>query len=171
MILLLCDLSHIFTVRNEVAKVMFFTCVCPHGRGCLPQCMLGYHPPGADPEQTSPEQTPPRADTPPERRPLLRTVRILLECILVIKRTYLFCLIELFMNLNDHIFCIYHKIKNSIFTCNYMLNIARVVRTSIRTASLKIRFQREFLQAKSDYRYNYSRKKQIKKKLRCFIKI
>ena len=51
----------------------------------------------------------------------------------------------------------YHKIKNSIFTCNYMLNIVRVVRTSIRTVSLKIRFKREFLQAKSDFRYNYSR--------------
>ena len=107
-----------------------------------------------------PGSRPPRADTPPpERRPLLRTVRILLECILVIKRTYLFCLIELFMNLNDHIFYIYLKIKNSIFICNYMLNIARVVRTSVRTASLKIRFRREFLQAKSDFRYNYSRKK------------
>ena len=150
--------------------------MCPHGRGCLPQCMLGYHPPRSRPRADTPgADTPgadtPRADTFPERRPLLRTVRILLECILVIKRTYLFCLIELFMNLNDHIFCIYHKIKNSIFTCNYMLNIARVVRTSIRTASLKIRFQREFLQAKSDFRYNYSRKKQITKKLRCFIKI
>ena len=38
-----------------------------------------------------------------------------------------------------------------------MLNIARVVRTSVRTVSLKIRFKREFLQAKSDFRYNYSR--------------
>ena len=47
---------------------------------------LGSRPPplGAD---TPPEQTPPGADTPPpppEIRSLLRTVRILLECILVI---------------------------------------------------------------------------------------
>ena len=69
--------------------------VCPQG-GCLPQCMLGYHthtPGSRHPspwEQTPPEQTPPLgADTPPEsrhlpeRRPLLRMVRILLECILV----------------------------------------------------------------------------------------
>ena len=81
-------------------------CLSTRGWGCLLQCMLGYHPPeqtppwsrppGADPpEQTPPgvdtplgadtpqEQTPPRS-TPPEIRPLLRTVRILLECILVI---------------------------------------------------------------------------------------
>ena len=57
--------------------------------------MLKYHTPGADtpspradttpPEQTPPhEQTPPWEQTPPEIRPLLRTVRILLECILVL---------------------------------------------------------------------------------------
>ena len=57
----------IFTVRNEVAKVMFFTGVCLSTGGCLPQCMLGYHPlPGAD---TPPEQTPPGADTPQSRHP------------------------------------------------------------------------------------------------------
>ena len=42
----------IITGRNEVvAKVMFLqVCVCPQGGGCLPQCMLGYHPPDqADP--------------------------------------------------------------------------------------------------------------------------
>ena len=69
-------LGCIITVRNEVAKVMFLhLSVCPQRGWVLPQCMLGY-PPGAD--------TPPRADTPPSRRLLLRTVRILLECILVI---------------------------------------------------------------------------------------
>ena len=81
----------IITVRNEVAKVMFLqACVCPHG-GCLPQCMLGYYTPGAD---TPGSRHPPGADTPPEqtppipeRHPLLWTVRILLECILV---AYLF---------------------------------------------------------------------------------
>ena len=79
-----------------------FTGVCLSTRGgCLPQCMLGYHPPGADPpEQTPPPRAdshPPGADThapgadnppgsrqpPSERQPPLRTVRILLECILV----------------------------------------------------------------------------------------
>ena len=57
--------------------------VCPQ-RG-LPQCMLGYHPPPR--EQTPPPgaNTPPGAGTipPPSRRLLLRTVRILLESILV----------------------------------------------------------------------------------------
>ena len=50
----------------------------------LPQCMLGYHPPGAD---TPLEQTPPGADTTPgSRQPPradTRAVRILLECNLV----------------------------------------------------------------------------------------
>ena len=59
---------HIFmrldTVRNEVAKVMFLqACVCPQG-GCL-LCTEAPHS--------------------RERRLLLRTVRILLECILVAK--------------------------------------------------------------------------------------
>ena len=88
----------IITVRNEVAKVMFlqaFVCSQGGGWGCLPQCMLGYHtpqsrhppgsryPPGADPP-TGADTPQLGADTPlPEIRPLLRTVRILLECILV----------------------------------------------------------------------------------------
>ena len=60
---------------------------CSHGGMCIPACIWGRHPP---PRQTSPGQkphpsgqTPPWAGTPPPRRPLLRTVRILLECILV----------------------------------------------------------------------------------------
>ena len=68
------------TVRNEVAKVRlcFYRRVSVHGGGGgLPQCMLGYHIPR--------KQTPQGADPPPrERQPLLRTIRILLECILVI---------------------------------------------------------------------------------------
>ena len=53
-----------FTVRNEVAKVIFLQAyVCPYG-GCLPQCMLGY-----PPEQTPLEQTPPRNRHPPEQTP------------------------------------------------------------------------------------------------------
>ena len=77
---------------NEVAeRLCFYTYLsfCSQGvGGCLPQCMLGYtpwadtpplgrHPPCRPP----PEQTRPRR-TPPSRRLLLRTVRILLECIL-----------------------------------------------------------------------------------------
>ena len=46
-------------------------CLSTGGMGGLPQCMLGYH-------------HPPGADHPPSRWLLLRTVRILLECILVL---------------------------------------------------------------------------------------
>ena len=103
----------VVTGRNEVvAKVMFLlVSVVLLTGGCLPQCMLGYHPPGADtpwsrhlpeadtprtrhpPEQTPPEQTPPGADPPQKQTPPPgsrlrdkvneRPVRILLECILV----------------------------------------------------------------------------------------
>ena len=74
-----------FTLRNmkvclvyllppaiEVWGKVIFSVACVknsvHGRGGLPQCMLGYHPPG----QTAPqEQNPPRADTPtpPDQAP------------------------------------------------------------------------------------------------------
>ena len=60
---------------NEVAERLCFTCLsfCPQGRGMSAPEHAGIHP---------------RADTPPGRHPtsrrlLLRTVRILLECILV----------------------------------------------------------------------------------------
>ena len=46
---------------NEVAeRLCFYTCLsfCPRGRGCLPQCMLGYTP---------------QADTPLGRHPLQQT--------------------------------------------------------------------------------------------------
>ena len=50
--------SLIFTVRDEVANVMFLhLSVCPQGGGSLPQCMLGYHIPRGQtpvPDQTSP---------------------------------------------------------------------------------------------------------------------
>ena len=93
-------------MRNEVAKVMFLqACVCPRGGGvCLSACwdttsakadLLRSRPPlGADTPQS---RHPPRADTPRsrhppeqtplrERQPLLRTVRILLECILILNQ-------------------------------------------------------------------------------------
>ena len=61
-------MTNIFTGRNEVvAKVIFLHLfVILFTGGCLPQCMLGYHPP----EQIPPwEQTPPGADTPWEQTP------------------------------------------------------------------------------------------------------
>ena len=69
-----------------------FTPVCL-STGGLPQCLLGYHPPRADtppwplPRDQGPlgSRYPPGSrHPPPSRRLLLRTVRILLECILVI---------------------------------------------------------------------------------------
>ena len=70
--------SHIFTVRNEVAKVMFLQAsVCPQGEGVSVSVHAGIpHPLGADippPEQTTPgnrhpplgSRHPPGADTPP----------------------------------------------------------------------------------------------------------
>ena len=82
--------------------------LCMHWQGvCIPACTgqtgvypsmhWGRHPPGRPPwaditrlGRHPPGQTPPQADTPPPRaddlprRPLQRTVRIILECILVI---------------------------------------------------------------------------------------
>ena len=53
----------IITGRNEVvAKVMFLqVSVILLTGGCLPQCMLGYHPPRADPSPR--EQNPREADS------------------------------------------------------------------------------------------------------------
>ena len=66
--------GRLFTVRNEVAKVKFLHLSVSNSvhRGCLPQCMLGYHPPGpgTPPEQTPPEQTPPEQTPPRARHPL-----------------------------------------------------------------------------------------------------
>ena len=80
----------IITSRNEVvAKVTFLhlSAILFTGGGCLPQCMLGYHPPGsrhpqsrhppgADPPEQTPlgadtpqGQTPPRSRPPPEQTP------------------------------------------------------------------------------------------------------
>ena len=55
---------HIFTVRNEVAKVVFLhVSVCP--RGGLPLGILGCHPPsGADPPPVSWSRPPLGADPP-----------------------------------------------------------------------------------------------------------
>ena len=65
----------IFTVRNEVTKVMFlYLSVCPRGWGggrgvCLSACWDTTPQEQAPQEQTPTEQTPPRADTPPEQTP------------------------------------------------------------------------------------------------------
>ena len=72
----------IITVRNEVAKVMFLhvSVILSTGGGSV-SVHAGIPPP---PNQgPSPEQTPPWEQTPPPRRLLLRTIHILLECILV----------------------------------------------------------------------------------------
>ena len=77
---------------TKLRRLCFYRRLSVHRGGCLPQCMLGYHtlgsrhhPLGADTPwggdtTLPPEQTPP---LPTEIRPLLRTVCILLECILV----------------------------------------------------------------------------------------
>ena len=82
---------------TKLRKLCFYTClsVILFTGGGLYQCMLGYHSPRTRHPQTRPPwgQAPPRAGTPwgpgtpppTTRRLLLRTVRILLECILVLK--------------------------------------------------------------------------------------
>ena len=64
--------------------------VHPPGTRCTPWDQVhplgpGAHPPGLGVVPGTPPGpgTPPRPGTPPEIRPLMRTVRILLECILV----------------------------------------------------------------------------------------
>ena len=61
--------------QRSWAKVIFSqVSVCPQGGG-LPQCMLGYNPPGSRPpqDQTPPNQTPPppwdQTPPPPRTRP------------------------------------------------------------------------------------------------------
>ena len=58
--------GRLFTVRNEVAKVKFLHLSVSNSvhRGCLPQCMLGYHPPGPGtppPQSRHPQSRPPRS--------------------------------------------------------------------------------------------------------------
>ena len=103
----LLDQTVLLLPANEVCEGYVFTpCLsfCSQGRGCLPQCMLGYTPlsrhlQGADtpswsrhstPWKQIPiwEQTPPGADTPSAQCMLgdtgnKRVISILLECILL----------------------------------------------------------------------------------------
>ena len=90
----------LFTVRNEVAKVMFLQArVCPRGGGLLPGgvCSRGMSAPGcvcseggvcsrgvSAPGRSALLQGGLLCPPPRERQLLLRTVRILLECILVV---------------------------------------------------------------------------------------
>ena len=70
-----------FTVRKRsCGKVMFLHLSVSHSvhRGST-SVHAGIHPPG----QTPPWADTPPGQTPPSRRPLQRTVRILLECFLV----------------------------------------------------------------------------------------
>ena len=93
----------VFTVRKRsCGKVIFLHLSVSHSvhRGVSAQCMLGIHhpqadsPPGQTPSWADPPGRPPWADTPrqtprdrhpppPRRWLLLRTIRVLLECILV----------------------------------------------------------------------------------------
>ena len=60
-ILIMSSFVPYYRPQRSWAKVMFLQAsVILSTGGCLPQCMLGYHPP---------EQTPPRSRLPPQRRP------------------------------------------------------------------------------------------------------
>ena len=92
----------VITVRNEVAKVMFLqACVCPHG-GVSTSMHAGIPPQSRHPSGSRHTPLPPGSRHPPEQTPPgrdgdccgLRTVRILLECILVLKN-YIFCKISI----------------------------------------------------------------------------
>ena len=102
-------------------------CVCPHG-GVSASVHAGIHPPGADTPQSRPPrsrhppvQTAPREQTPPKSRPLLRTVRILLECILVFTctcmRTAFICASSVNWGKNPDKFA--HKDPGSVFVCSF----------------------------------------------------
>ena len=56
--------------KRSLRRLCFYRCLSVHGGGCLPQCMLGCHPPEADPPgaDTPPEQTLPRGRHPPGSR-------------------------------------------------------------------------------------------------------
>ena len=63
----------ITTRKRSLRRLCFYMCCqsfCSRGGG-LPQCMLGYHPPGPGTPLGAgtppPQQAPPRADTPPPR--------------------------------------------------------------------------------------------------------
>ena len=76
-------LTYYYRPHRSCGQGNIFTPVCHsvHREG-LPQCMLGYHPPGVGtPPQ---EQAPPRADT-PRHTVNERPVRILLQCILILQ--------------------------------------------------------------------------------------
>ena len=78
---------YFITVRNEVAKVMFLhlsVILFTGGGVCLSACSDTTHPRS----RHSPQSRHPLPPSPPGRRPLFRTVRILLECILVY---FMFC--------------------------------------------------------------------------------
>ena len=104
-----CDDHHFYRLQTKLRRLCFYTCLSFCSRGVLPQCMLGYTSRSRPPPQKEtpssrnppfPRSSPPQADplplrSPPEADPLskrllLRTVRILLECILVDKHVYNF---------------------------------------------------------------------------------
>ena len=69
--------SNLLPSATKLRRLCFYTCLSVHGGGGAASVHAGIPtpPPGAN--------TPLGADSPPSRRLLLRTVRILLECILV----------------------------------------------------------------------------------------
>ena len=90
----------VFNSQNNIGSMRRYPELCQLfcSQGGLPQCMLGYHPPGAEPPAPGippgpgtplpPGRGTPHGTRPPSRRPLLQTVRILLECILVKANCY-----------------------------------------------------------------------------------
>ena len=65
--------TYFYRPQRSWAKVMFLqVCVILFtGGGCLPQCMLGYHPPPPWEQMPPGSRHPPRADTPREQTHLL----------------------------------------------------------------------------------------------------
>ena len=112
--------GHLPSATN-LRRLCFYTCLSVHGGGGLPQYMLGYHhpsPPGADtanlPPRSRHRHPPGSRHPPPSRRLLLRTVCILLECILVM------CNFELIQKKIS-----YSAVTFKAILDNYLPNIAK----------------------------------------------
>ena len=90
--------NRLLPFATKLQRSCFYICLSFCSQGGLPQCMLGYHPlprVGTLPRAGIPPRAGPRPQAPPRtrylpdqappgnRRLLLRTVCILLECILV----------------------------------------------------------------------------------------
>ena len=109
---------------TKLRRLCFYTCVSVHRGGGLPQCILGY-------------DTPLKEQAPPSRRLLLRTVRILLECILVYNY---FRFLHISMKLL-HVYCI--KMCKILFqTCACLCQgFCRIVQGSL---GIRVRLHNSF---------------------------